>query len=76
MKHLLMSEARTFGRIPRGTGHRSWASRDYLDVDCKATGCRYNVVAMCMVPSRCKIEADGRCQGFEAKPLPKKIDGD
>lgn len=53
-------------------------SRDWEDIDCKAVGCRYNRGEKCMVPSRCKIGEDGRCTGFEAKPMEKnkKIDGD
>jgi hypothetical protein len=51
-------------------------SRDWADIDCKAVGCKYNRSEKCMVPSRCKIGDDGRCKGFEAKPLPKSIDGD
>ena len=57
-------------------GHHNWVSRDYKDIDCHATGCEYNHLCKCMVPSQCRIAADGRCEGFEAKPLPKEIDGD
>ena len=62
------------GRIARGS-HHDWLSRDWLDIDCRATGCMYNAGGKCMVPSRCKINPDGRCAGFEAKPMPK-VDGD
>ena len=52
-------------------------SRDWADVDCKATGCRFNKCEKCMVPSRCKINASGSCEGFELKPLDlTKLDGD
>ncbi len=53
-------------------------SRDWEDIDCRAVGCTYNRGEKCMVPSRCKIGADGRCTGFEAKLLKinKKPDGD
>ena len=52
-------------------------SRDWEDVDCRATGCRFNRNEKCMVPSRCKISADGRCEGFEAPPIQiSKPDGD
>lgn len=53
-------------------------SRDWEDLDCWATGCRYNRNEKCMVPSRCKITAEGRCRGFEAPPIEvsKKPDGD
>jgi hypothetical protein len=51
-------------------------SRDTRHIDCNATGCKYNVARSCAVPSRCEIKDDGRCAGFEAKALPKKIDGD
>jgi hypothetical protein len=69
-KHGLMA------RYPRDTGHHSWASRDYEDVDCKAVGCLFNLQEKCSVPSRCKINSEGRCEGFMARPTPKKIDGD
>jgi hypothetical protein len=62
------------GRIG-GNDHHGWASRDYLDVDCKATGCQFNRDEKCMVPSRYKIGADGRCEGFQVPPQ-KKIEGD
>jgi hypothetical protein len=64
------------GRIGDRGHHHDWVSRDYLDIDCKATGCKYNAAEKCMVPSRAKIGATGSCTGFEAKPLPAKIDGD
>ena len=51
-------------------------SRDWEDIDCKAVGCRFNQCEKCITPSRCKIGDDGRCTGFEAKPLQIKIDGD
>jgi hypothetical protein len=57
-------------------GHHDWVSRDYEEIDCQAVGCLYNVGKKCAVPSVCKISDDGRCLGFVAKPLPKKIDGD
>lgn len=63
------------GRIGKGN-HHGWASRDYLDIDCKAVGCKYNFQLKCGVPSRCEIQPDGRCAGFEALETPKKIDGD
>jgi len=73
MKHGL------FRRISKGTnagGHHAWISRDYEDIDCNAVGCSFNINCKCAVPTRCKIAADGRCEGFQAKPLPKTIDGD
>lgn len=52
-------------------------SRDWEDIDCKAVGCQYNRNEKCMVPSKCKINDEGRCNGFEAKALlPKAVDGD
>ncbi len=53
-------------------------SRDWDEIDCKATGCKYNRYEKCMVPSRCKIEADGKCKGFESslKDVVMKVDGD
>jgi hypothetical protein len=68
-----------FGRIGKlighGGGHHDWLSRDYLDIDCKATGCMFNRDEKCMVPSRAKIGPDGRCEGFQVPPT-KKIEGD
>jgi hypothetical protein len=65
-----------YGR--RSPGHDFPVSRDWEDIDCKAVGCRYNLREKCMVPSRCKISDDGRCTGFEVKPMEtnKKPDGD
>lgn len=64
------------GRIPRRPpGHHEFVSRDARNIDCSATGCRWNVGKTCGVPSRCTIKPDGGCAGFEAKPAPK-IDGD
>ena len=52
-------------------------SRDWEDIDCKAAGCQYNRNEKCMVPSLCKINAKGRCEGFKPKALlPKEVDGD
>jgi hypothetical protein len=64
------------GRIGSRGHHHDWISRDWLDIDCQATGCKYNVGKKCAVPSRCQIGANGGCSGFEARQLPKKIDGD
>jgi len=63
--------------MPSGNrgGHHDWVSRDYEDIDCQAVGCQFNRSEKCMVPSRCKITADGRCEGFQAKPMPK-VEGD
>ena len=57
-------------------GHHPWASRDYEEIDCEATGCMFNRGKKCMTPSICKIAADGRCEGFSPKPLPPVKDGD
>lgn len=72
MSHGLMA------RMPKGNhgGHHDWVSRDYADIDCGATGCKWNVAKKCGVPSICKIKPDGGCAGFEAKATPKKPDGD
>lgn len=64
------------GDHTRRGGAHDWMSRDTRHIDCNATGCKYNVARSCAVPSRCEIKDDGRCAGFEAKALPKKIDGD
>jgi len=64
------------GRIG-GTGHHHpWLSRDYEDIDCRATGCLFNRNGKCMTPSCCKIGEDGRCQGFRAPPMKSIKEGD
>lgn len=62
--------------MPKGSGHHDWLSRDYEDIDCQATGCMFNKDKKCAVPSVCKIGPTGSCEGFKAKPLPPKLDGD
>lgn len=64
------------GRIGHGGGHHDWLSRDYPEVDCKATGCMFNLNDKCIVPSACKIGDDGKCAGFKPRPTPQKPDGD
>ena len=63
-----------YGRRPYGFP----VSRDWEDLDCKATGCKWNRNEHCMFPAQCKISDDGRCQGFVAKAMEtnKKPDGD
>jgi len=60
---------------PGGAGYYLY-SKDAKHIDCAATGCKFNVAKQCAVPSACKIKADGGCEGFTAKELPKKISGD
>ena len=57
-------------------GHHDWISRDYEDLDCQAIGCVFNIDKKCAVPTRCKIAADGRCEGFKARPTPRGLHGD
>ena len=71
MKHSLVAH----GRIGKNYDH-GWQSRDTKDVDCKATGCMFNRAEKCAVPTRCKITTTGSCEGFQAKPMPSKVDGD
>lgn len=63
-----------YGRRPYGFP----VSRDWEDIDCKAVGCRFNQCEKCITPARCKISDEGRCIGFEVKPMEmnKKPDGD
>lgn len=39
-------------------------SRDWADLDCGASGCAFNRVGKCSVPSIAKVGEDGRCVGF------------
>lgn len=43
------------GRIGNRGTHHDWVSRDYADIDCKATGCKFNICGSCATPSRAKI---------------------
>ena len=65
-------------RMPHGNpgSHHDWVSRDHADVDCRAVGCFFNRAEKCMVPSRCVINDQGSCAGFQAKAMPQQIDGD
>lgn len=61
----------------RSPGHNFPVSRDWEDLDCKATGCLYNIREKCATPSICKIGEDGRCIGFVVKKVNlKQVDGD
>lgn len=70
-----MNSHEIHGLMPRRP-HGYPVSRDWAHVDCKATGCRFNQSEKCIVPSRCKINNEGRCEGFEAPPFNPKVDGD
>ena len=67
-KRDLMFRSRRDGNFP--------VSRDWEDIDCRAVGCKYNILDKCAVPSIAKISEEGRCTGFMPKDTPKKIDGD
>jgi hypothetical protein len=56
--------------------HHGWASRDYADIDCNATGCMWNKHLKCSVPSLCEILPDGKCKGFKIPPQQRGLDGD
>ena len=59
-----------------GNHHHGWLSRDYLRLDCRATGCVWNKSGECMASSLAKISATSSCDGFRPKPGPKQPDGD
>jgi hypothetical protein len=63
-------------RISNRRGDHDFVSRDWKHVVCAATGCRWNIVGECAVPSRCEIQDDGRCKGFETPLMKPKLDGD
>lgn len=67
--------SRVQGLMPRQRRDGGFpVSRDWADLDCWATGCRWNQQEKCIVPSICKITADGRCKGFDPKPLPSQAE--
>lgn len=49
--------------------HRHPVSRDYAldDIPCGRTDCICNVSSVCKVPSRCRLDGDGKCTGFQSK---------
>jgi len=63
-----MAPPQVHGLMPRRP-HGYPVSRDWADIDCRATGCRWNQREKCIVPSICKIGDDGRCKGFDAIPM-------
>lgn len=78
IQELQMNTHGLFARIAKGNsgGHHDWVSRDYEDLTCHATGCMFNREKKCMVPSRCKISPDGKCEGFKVPPAKRGLDGD
>jgi hypothetical protein len=52
------------GRFPRS---RDWGQDD---IPCKRTTCVCNRGEMCVVPSKCVIGEDGRCEGYTPKQPP------
>ena len=64
-------------RIGHGSEcYPGWASRDIIDIDCRAVACKLNVDGKCSVPSVCEIGDNGSCVGFIARELKTKVDGD
>lgn len=53
--------------MPRIGGHP--VSRDYAmeDIPCGRRTCICNVGSRCKVPSRCVLDGDGKCTGFQSK---------
>lgn len=47
-------------------------SRDWTDLDCKATSCIFCKLFKCITPSRAKIGEDGRCEGFKTEEIQKR----
>lgn len=64
------------GRQGDNSYHHPWVSRDYEEIDCRATGCFFNKELKCSVPSLCKIDDTGKCVGFKAKQQTTIVDGD
>jgi hypothetical protein len=56
--------------MPHNDGY-PFKSRDYSDIDCKATVCQYNFLNKCITPSRACLNAEGRCEGFQAREISK-----
>lgn len=44
-------------------------SRDWEDINCKATRCVLNELSKCISPSRAKIDEDGKCLGFTTEKI-------
>jgi len=57
-------------------GHNDFVSRDYAEIDCRATGCMWNRKEKCMVPGLAKIDPEGKCSGFKVAPQKRGLDGD
>jgi hypothetical protein len=52
-------------RLPKNRRYSDFpVSRDYEEIDCEATGCKYNRYRKCMTPSIAIIDHDGKCKGF------------
>lgn len=67
---------KTYGILPRIDREGDFpVSRDWKHVDCKAIGCEFNTNESCLIPSRAKLNEEGKCEGFSIK-LVKKVDGD
>jgi hypothetical protein len=42
-------------------------SRDWEEIPCKQSSCKWNRFGSCTVPSFCKIGEDGKCMGYERR---------
>jgi hypothetical protein len=42
-------------------------SRDWADIDCKASSCKNNRDGSCLIPSKAELNEEGKCKGFSTK---------
>lgn len=63
------SGATLHGIMPHHSGYP--VSRDWEDIDCRATQCLWNVSNKCISPSLARIGDDGKCKGFRLRIIPE-----
>ncbi len=71
-----MSEG-PMGLIGRPGESRHPVSRGWEPQACKRVGCRFNdQIGHCAAQKTFGLDGEGRCEGYEAKPLPPKTDSE
>lgn len=60
-----VSDVEMNGLMPHQPGHGYPVSRDWVDdLECKASSCICNKDGKCVIPSRAKLDSNGKCVGF------------